>query len=210
MRALNSALWGAALGVVAWIAFRGAQGARVDTADGQAFAWLNGIDDFVDVAYQVGAAVMPGNMQISLNGLNQIKNHEGFRHNVYNDSAGYPTIGYGHKLTAAERLAGLSYVTEQEAARLLAKDVASAEATVNAAVKVPLTQNQYDALVSFVYNVGGGAFRRSTMLRLLNAGDYSAAAGQFARWNKAGGRVVLGLTNRRLAEAELFRTGGTA
>lgn len=201
---------GVALGVIVWIVFRGSQGARVDTSAGQAGSWLNGLDDLVEVGYQIGGALMPGKMEISLNGLNQIKKHEGFSNTVYNDVAGLPTIGYGHLLTPAERLAGLRYVTEAEATRLLASDVATAEAAVNSLVKVPLTQNQFDALVSFVYNVGSGAFSRSTMLKRLNAGDYAGAADQFKVWRLAGGKVVQGLVNRRTAEAALFTSTGVA
>lgn len=201
---------GIALGVIVWIVVRGSQGARADTESGEAGAWLSGFDDLVEVGYQIGGAIMPGKMEISLNGLNQIKKHEGFSNTVYNDVAGNPTIGYGHMLTPAERLAGLRYVTEAEATRLLAKDVAAAEAAVNSLVKVPLTQNQFDALVSFVYNVGTGAFSRSTLLKKLNAGDYVGAADQFGVWRLAGGRVVKGLVYRRQAEAELFKSTGVA
>lgn len=197
-------LAGALLGAVGWFVYRGTRGTVVDTAEGEAGGWMAGADDFVDVAYKVGAAIMPGNMEISLAGLNLIKKSEGYSATVYTDIAGYPTIGYGHKLTVLERAQGLKQVTEAQASTLLASDVAGAEITVNAAVKVALTQSQFDALVSFVYNVGGGAFRRSTLLAQLNAGNYSAAAAQFGKWVYAGGKVSSGLAARRTAEANLF------
>lgn len=197
-------IFGIGLGVLGWMLYRQNAIASIDTADGEAGGVL---DNFVNVAYDVAGDFMPGNMEISLAGLNQIKLHEGFKANVYKDSAGYPTIGYGHKLTAAERLQGLSTVTAEEAARLLASDVAGAESAVNGMVNVPLTQSQFDALVSFVYNIGAGAFRRSTLLALLNQGKYDMAANQFARWNKAGGLVSQGLSNRRASEMALFKTG---
>ena len=96
-------------------------------------------------------------------------------------------------------------ITEGGAEALLRHDLEWVESTINKNVKVPLNQNQYDALASFIYNVGAGAFRKSTLLRLLNQGDYTGAAGQFQRWNKAGGKVLRGLTRRRQAEAEKFR-----
>lgn len=207
---LKAVAGGVLLGVIAWAAFRTYQGPRIDTAKGEGGGLLVGFDDFIDVAYQIGGAVMPGAMEISLNGLNQIKKHEGFSHTVYQDSAGLDTIGYGHLLTPADKLRGLRYVTEAEAVELLASDVATAESAVNRLVKVPLTQNQFDALVSFVYNVGAGAFSRSTMLKKLNSSDYAGAADQFHVWRLAGGRVVQGLVNRRASEASLFSSSGVA
>jgi lysozyme len=191
-------LAGVGLGVLGWMVFRGYQGARVDTADGEAAGWLSGADDFVNVAYTIGG----GNMGISLAGLAAIKKHEGYRATPYKDVAGFWTGGYGHKLEAWEHK---ETRTEEEWTRILAQDVATAETAVNNLVKVPLEQYQFDALVSFVYNVGVGAFRRSTMLKLLNQGNYSAAAGEFSKWVKAGGKTVQGLVNRRTAEANLFK-----
>lgn len=112
------------------------------------------------------------------------------------------TIGWGHTSTAKPGMV----ITEEEAQRLFRRDVAWAEAEVNNYVKVPLTQNQFDALVSFVFNVGAGAWRKSTMLRKLNAGDYDGAAAEFPRWNKQKGKVLRGLVRRRQHEMELFLT----
>lgn len=130
-----------------------------------------------------------------------IKTAEGLRLTAYKDGGGVWTIGYGH--TGADVREGLT-IPLSEAERLLTRDLRVAEGHVNDAVKVKLTQNQFDALVSFVYNVGGGAFRSSTLLKLLNAGDYGNAADQLLRWNKDNGKVVDGLTNRRREERSLF------
>lgn len=201
-------LAGVAVGAVAWWGYSASRAKAADTIDGEASGWASGADGFLDVAFNVAGAIMPGNMAISYAGLAHLKTVEGYRATVYNDIAGYPTIGYGHKLTAAEKLAGLSQVTEAEAARQLASDVASAEAGVNRLVSVPLTQGQFDALVSFAYNVGVGAFSRSTMLKKLNAGDYAGAALQFGRWIMAGGKPSAGLQNRRAGEVALFNSTG--
>jgi GH24 family phage-related lysozyme (muramidase) len=135
--------------------------------------------------------------------LSLIKEFEGLRLEAYLCPAKVWTIGYGHTKTAKPGMR----ITEGGAEALLRHDLEWVESTINKHVKVPLTQNQYDALASFIYNVGAGAFRKSTLLRLLNQGDYDGAAGQFQRWNKAGGQVLKGLTRRRKAEAEKFRDG---
>jgi lysozyme len=98
-------------------------------------------------------------------------------------------------------------ITIDAAQALLAKDVSSAADCVNNLVEVTLTQEEFDALVDFVFNLGAGAFRGSTMLRDLNAGDFTSAAAQFDMWDHAGGAVVAGLLRRRQAEAELFEGG---
>lgn len=194
---------GGLIGLLAWFVFRGVQTAPVDTDDGEASSWLNGVDDIVSVAYGFGGGL---GMQISLAGLNFIKSVEGLKLTRYLDSAGLPTIGVGHLIKAWENY---TTITEAEAMRLLAQDVGAAETAVNSAVTVPLSQNQYDALVSFVFNVGGGALRRSTLLKKLNAGDYQGAAAQFPAWRKAGGKVVTGLVNRRNKEVALFTGSGS-
>lgn len=132
--------------------------------------------------------------------LSLIKRFEGLRLKAYICPAGVPTIGYG--TTKGVRMG--QTITEEEAERLLREDVAVFERGVDEAVKVPLNPNQRAALVSFAYNVGLGAFRTSTLLRLLNKGDYAGAAKQFDRWTKGGGKVLPGLVKRRAAERELF------
>lgn len=142
-------------------------------------------------------------MKISAKGLGIIKQHEGLRLTGYLPTPqDVPTIGYGHTKTAK---LGMT-ITEKQAEDLLRSDIAWAEAAVNNSVVVPLNQNQFDALVSFVFNVGATAFNKSTMLRKLNQSDYEAAANEFKKWNKQKGRVLAGLTRRRAEEAELFRT----
>lgn len=141
-------------------------------------------------------------MRISQHGLDLIKEFEGLRLSAYICPAGVPTIGYG---TTAGVKVGQT-ITKERAEEMLRADVAAFERHVLRLVKVPLTQGQFDALVAFVYNVGAGAFEKSTMLRQLNAGLYADAARQFDRWNKAGGKVLAGLTRRRAAERALFES----
>lgn len=136
-------------------------------------------------------------------GLALVKRWEGLRLEAYLDSAAVWTIGYGH---TGEVRPGQT-ITEAEAERLLRADLATAEAAVVRLVTVPLTDGQFGALVSFVFNVGQGAFAGSTLLRRLNAGEYDAVPGELARWNRAGGRVLQGLANRRAAEAGLWARG---
>lgn len=141
-------------------------------------------------------------MKTSSNGRALIREYEGEKLTAYVCPAGVLTIGVGH--TGSDVTRGLT-ITKAQSDSLLVADLAKFEAAVAAAVKVPLTQNQFDALVSFAFNVGAGALRSSTLLKLLNARDYAGAAAQFGRWNKGGGRVLPGLTKRRAAEAALFR-----
>ena len=141
-------------------------------------------------------------MKIGKNGLNLIKKSEGYRAQAYLDTGNVPTIGYG----TIKGVKMGQVITEEQATIYLMRDVAGAEATVNKMVKVPLTQNQFDALVSFVYNVGSGAFSSSTLLRQLNLGMYDTVPAQLLRWNKDNGRVINGLTTRRQNEGALFQT----
>jgi len=134
-------------------------------------------------------------------GLALTEQFEGCRLTSYQDQVGRWTIGYGH--TGPEVCAGMT-ITLEQAQNLLAKDVSSAAAFVNRVVEVQLTQGEFDALVDFVFNLGVGTFERSTLLRVLNAGEFAAAAAQFALWDRAGGAVVAGLLRRRQAETALF------
>jgi lysozyme len=137
---------------------------------------------------------------ISPAGLALIKQFEGLRLTSYQDSVGVWTIGYGSTLGVH---AGMTITQEQADARL-SIDVQTAVQCVNRKVGPALTQNQFDALVSFVFNLGCGAFSGSTLLRLLNAGDAGAAAHQFPAWCHAGKEVLAGLVMRRAAEQKLF------
>lgn len=145
-------------------------------------------------------------MKTSKAGLNLIKQFESFRAAPYLCSAGVPTIGYGTTVYPNGIKVKLSdqKITQQLSETFLQHHVNAIEKDVLSLVKVPLTQNQFDALVSFAYNVGLGAFQDSTLLKLLNAGDIDGASKQFERWNKAGGKVSNGLTRRRNAEKVLF------
>lgn len=122
----------------------------------------------------------------------------------YRDPAGFWTIGWGHLIKPGEQFD--EPLTEEQADDLLRADVADAVRGVERFVRVPLTDNQFGALVSFTFNVGAGNLQKSTLLRLLNRGAYHAAADQFVRWNRAGGKVYRGLTLRREMERGLFLT----
>ncbi len=146
--------------------------------------------------------------------LDLIKKFEGWRANAYPDPAtgGEPwTIGYGHTTAAGPPKVhqGLT-ITKEQGEAILKADLIAVENTVLKAVKVPLTPNQFGALVSFTYNVGGGNLRKSTLLKKVNLGDFAGAGNEFAKWNKAAGKVMAGLTRRRQAEALLFRRADTA
>lgn len=138
-------------------------------------------------------------MKISHKGIDVIKNFEGCQLVAYKCPAGVCTIGYGSTcgVTLGQK------ITLQEAEALLLKDLERFEENINNK-KLCLTQGQYDALVSFSFNVGIYALNRSTLLQKLKDGDINGAANEFLRWNKAGGRVLLGLVSRRKAERKLF------
>lgn len=140
-------------------------------------------------------------MNISEKGLNLIKKFEGCHLKAYKCPAGVLTIGYGH--TGRDVKEGL-VITQKQAEHYLQNDVIIHSENVSRLVKKPLTQNQFDALVSFEYNVGYGNFASSTMLKLLNKSEYKGAAEQFDRWVYAKGKKLNGLVKRRKAEKELF------
>ncbi|MCX4142799.1 lysozyme [Paraburkholderia sp. SEWSISQ10-3 4] len=135
-------------------------------------------------------------------GIDLIKQFEGLRLNRYLDAVGKPTIGYGHLILLHESFN--RPLSESEALALLRRDLRSAELALRKLVRVAITQQQFDALMSFVFNLGAGRLRSSTLLRYLNAGASSHAADQFLVWNKAGGKPLAGLTRRRQAERKLF------
>ena len=139
-------------------------------------------------------------MRISNEGLALIKNFEGCELTAYKCAAGVWTIGYGHIKGVSEGMT----ITQEEAEQMLKDEMAEYEGYVNKLVTVELNQNQFDAMVSWVYNLGGGNLSASTLLKVLNAGDYAGVPAQMMRWNKAGGKVLEGLTRRRQAEADLF------
>jgi lysozyme len=142
-------------------------------------------------------------MKLSSDGMDLLKKSEGFRNRVYLDVAGFPTIGYGHRLLHPESFP--NGIDELQAAQILASDVRDAEQAVQRLVKVPLTQGQFDALVDFCFNLGAGRLASSTLLKCLNAGRFDDAAEQLLLWDHAGGQVVAALKDRREAELELWR-----
>ncbi|MDM3502442.1 lysozyme [Enterobacter hormaechei] len=144
-------------------------------------------------------------MQTSDKGIALIKQFEGCKLTAYQDSVGVWTIGYGwtQPVDGKSIRAGMT-IKQETAERLLKTGLVSYESDVSRLVKVGLTQGQFDALVSFTYNLGSRSLSTSTLLRKLNAGDYTGAADEFLRWNKAGGKVLNGLTRRREAERALF------
>jgi lysozyme len=125
---------------------------------------------------------------------------EGIELEAYKCPAGVWTIGVGSTKNVKE----VMKITMEEAMLRLSEDMQDAETCVNLAVKTHLTEGQRAALISFVFNLGCGNFQSSTLLRVLNEGDYTRAANQFLRWDKVKGKVVAGLTRRRMAEKEMF------
>ena len=139
-------------------------------------------------------------MNISDAGINFIKTAEALRLTAYQDGGGVWTIGYGHTGAVKKN----QVCTQVEAECWLRADLLGVERCIKNCIVGELTQNQYDALCSFVYNIGCGAFTKSTLLHKLNEGDDIGAAEQFARWNHDNGVVVAILTRRREKETELF------
>lgn len=142
--------------------------------------------------------------QITQDGLDLICHFEGFSPIIYLCPAGYPTIGYGHLITEANKERFLDGIDELEALDLLKTDVQKAEQSVLRLINVPLTDGQFDALVSFTFNLGGGALQRSTLRRKVNRGEHSAVPAEFMKWVWAGGRKQKGLVRRRRAEGLLY------
>ena len=146
-------------------------------------------------------------MHISNKGLDLIKHEEAFMSHPYLDVALVPTIGYGTTHYNGGRAVTMSdHSISRDTATLLLRDQIDKHygKMVNHYVRVPVTQNQFDALVSFAYNVGTGALKHSTLLRKLNHGDYDAIPDELLKWTHAGGKVVKGLIARRKKEASLF------
>ena len=143
-------------------------------------------------------------MKPTENLIQMIKKNEGFSPRI-TDDVGHPMIGYGCNLSVAEakKYEGRT-ISEVEAVSLLLSRLTPVVDLVNKIVKVPLTQNQFDALCDLVYNIGSGAFSKSTLLKKLNGKDYAGAASEFVKWNMAGGKVLSGLTKRREEEKKLF------
>jgi lysozyme len=150
--------------------------------------------------------------RLSKRGAAFIAHFEGFRAELYNDPVGHCTIGCGHlvhhgPINGSEPDELKRGISRERALELLQDDAETAAREISDSVKVALTRSQADALISFAFNVGNGAFRDSTLLRLLNDGDYASVPAQLNRWTKASGKVLPGLVTRREAEGALFREG---
>lgn len=145
-------------------------------------------------------------MKTSPAGIALIQEFEGRRLEAYKCPAGIWTIGYGHTSAAGEPTVTPGMViTKQEAVDILKRDLVKYESAVDRLVTVPLSQNQFDALVSFTYNVGEGALSKSTLLKKLNRGEYAAVPAELMKWTKGGGKELPGLVRRRRAEAAMWR-----
>lgn len=134
--------------------------------------------------------------------IDMLKGFEGFRAYPYTCPGGSLTIGYGTTMKPGQ----YTSITKEQAEALLRKTVSAFERSVRSLVKVPLNQNQFDAIVSFSYNVGIGALKRSTLLKKLNSGDYNEAANELLKFTKANGKILDGLVKRRERERRLFLT----
>ncbi len=139
-------------------------------------------------------------MNLGYKGTDLLKFYEGCKLVAYQDSVGVWTIGYGHTKGVYEGMT----ITQEQAEQMLLDELKEYESYVDDLVTVPLNQNQFDALVVWVYNLGPTNFRKSTLLKELNNGNYQAVPIEIKRWNKAGGQVLEGLIKRRKAEANLF------
>jgi len=154
------------------------------------------------ISADIGQKIVGGIMNSSENGLQIIRDFETFSPKPYKDAGGW-SIGYGHYMGAVPTMTS---VTLDQAEQMLALDAGKAEAAISKFVKVPLTQNQFDALVSLAYNIGVNAFLRSTLLSKLNAGDYAGASSQFSVWRMSEGKINDTLVARRAQEQQLFNS----
>lgn len=145
-------------------------------------------------------------MMFSKEGIELTKDSEGFFPHPYFCPAGKATIGFGSCFYEDGTAVSIDDppITEEEATQLLHNTLVQYEEAVDRLVQVKLTQGQFDALVDFTYNVGIGAFKSSTLLKLLNKGNYDGACNELEKWTRGGGRVLPGLVKRRKKEQELF------
>lgn len=148
-------------------------------------------------------------MKVSDKGIDFIKRWEGSRQEVYLDPVGLPTLGVGHLLSPNElqRFPVGTKLSPEQVDSFLRNDLSEAEVAVSDLVHTELDQSQFDSLVSFVFNVGEGNFKKSTLLRVLNSGLETDAADEFLRWTYAKGKTLPGLVKRREAERNLFLKG---
>ena len=170
---------------------------QVDAADKLIATAYDDLNDMLGIATD--------EMHISPSGIDLICNFEGKRLTAYDDGVGVWTIGFGTTVYPnGMKVKKGDTCTEAQAKAYMAHDLKKFETAVNNAVTVPLSQNQFDALVSLAYNIGTNAFSKSTLVKKLNANDNRAAADQFDVWVNAGGKRMQGLVNRRAKEKALF------
>ena len=156
--------------------------------------------------FHSGGFFMKNNYRLSDAGIKLLVEFEGEILRVYRDPIGLPTLGVGHLVTPAEKKdypVG-KVITREVSRQFLRQDAARFEKCVNNSVLVPVTQNQFDAMVSLAFNVGEANFRKSSVLRFVNQRNFQKAADSFGLWNKAGGKVLSGLARRRAAERSVF------
>lgn len=170
---------------------------QVDAADKLIATAYDDLNDMLGIATD--------EMHISPSGIDLICNFEGKRLTAYDDGVGVWTIGFGTTVYPnGIKVKKGDTCTEAQAKAYMAHDLKKFERTVNSTVKVPVNQNQFDALVSLAYNIGTDAFKKSTLVKKLNANDIHGAANQFDVWVNAGGKRMQGLVNRRAKEKALF------
>ncbi|OTG79567.1 lysozyme [Acinetobacter sp. ANC 4558] len=178
--------------------------AQVDAGD--VIIAVNGLEVFFNlIGFKLNTTVT-GLRDISEKGYALIREFEGFRANAYLDSAGIWTIGFGTIKINGKPVKKGDTCTKEQAEQWLKLDCLWVDACLDKYITIVVTQNQFDALASLVYNIGETAFKSSTLLTKLNAGDFKAAADNFDRWVNAGGKRLQGLVNRRAKEKELFLT----
>jgi lysozyme len=191
-------------------AFQAAHGLGVDGVVGPATWVALGVGG--GKAADNGGGGKAGKCVLSMKGAAFIAHFEGLKLNLYNDPVGHATIGVGHlvhkgPINGSEPAEFKQGISRERAFELLQQDARTAADEIARSVNVKLSQQQIDALISFTFNVGTGAFRDSTLLRLLNGGDYRSVPSQLDRWTKASGQTLPGLVTRRKAEGALFRDG---
>lgn len=166
--------------------------------------WIKNMIGKAQNSISGAAGAEPDAMDIA---VNMICGFEGFRSHAYNDQVGILTIGYGHKIVPGDGFDSNSSISESDARNLVYDDASGAQSCVRSACGVPLSPQQEAALISLCYNIGCGNFNSSTLVKLLNQGDYTGASNEFSRWVYAGGQQLPGLISRRESEAQVFTAG---
>lgn len=165
---------------------------------------LNRNHIFIVLSIAVLSALLLGKTRVSYRGLERIKKFESFSAIPYKDAAGKWTIGYGHLITEKDNFPPNIKITREQGNKLFLRDISIVDNCIKRNVSVQLSTNEYDAIASLIFNIGCGAFTRSTLLKWLNHNDRIKAANEFPRWIYAGGRQNAGLMKRRLQEKEIF------